>query len=433
VSDRRTLSTLIVEGADARLEFESAELRVVAGPDRGAKKVLEGHSLLIGSAPECDLVLHDRLVSARHAELVSTPKDGYVLRDLESKNGLFLQGWPVQRVKLCDRMRIDLGESALTVHALGGRTSRPLAEVGSFAGLVAHSAQMRALVATLAQLGPSDAAVLIEGETGAGKEVVAQALHAAGPRRSSPFAVFDCGATSKQLWASELFGHERGAFTGADRARAGLLGEAGGGTLLLDEIGELPLELQASLLGVLERKSYRPVGGDRDRTLDARILAASHRNLEEEVRRGRFRADLYYRLSVVRLRVPPLRERREDIVPLAEQFARATSAVLTPEVITMLTAYSWPGNVRELKNTITRLSVQPSELALGGEPAAPDDLPLPEARRQAIDVFERRYLERVLARAGGSISRAAELAGVQRSLLTRLVAKHGMRVRDRSG
>jgi DNA-binding NtrC family response regulator len=289
---------------------------------------------------------------------------------------------------------------------------------------------MRALVNKLEQVGQSAATVLIEGETGAGKEMVAQALHGSSPRRRGPFAVFDCGATTANLAASELFGHERGAYTGADRTHSGVLAEADGGTLFLDEVGELPAEIQASLLGVLERRSYRRVGGKENLRVDVRVIAATNRNLEEQIRLGAFRRELFYRLSVIRLRVPPLRERPEDILPLAQKFAGETGAELSPDTIALLRAYAWPGNVRELRNMLARLAVEPDAAAAlfdDGEPPPS----LHEARRTAVDRFERLYLARLLKSAGGNMTRAAELAGVARAMITRLAAKPGMRVRDR--
>jgi DNA-binding NtrC family response regulator len=432
------LSTQVVESGPGRLELDDAELRVIAGPDRGLVMALSADSLRIGSAPDCEVVLHDPTVSSRHCEVVATPR-GFLVRDLGSKNGLMLRGFAVERAPLVDGMQLGLGATTLEVRALGTRRAVELERPGRFAQLVAHSVKMRAVVATLEKLAPVDTTVLIEGETGAGKEVAAQALHAASARARGPFVVFDCGAVQKELAAAELFGHERGAFSGADAARAGLFEEADGGTLFIDEVGELPLEVQPGLLRLIEKRAARRVGGSAEVQRDVRLIAATHRNLAEEARAGRFRQDLYYRLAVVRVRLPPLRERPEDLPLLARQFADELGASLSPEMLALLAAYEWPGNVRELRNTIARVAVSPDAAAAlsleRGDPRAllPPLAEMSEARRQALDEFERRYLADALARSGGNLSRAAELAGVSRQVLTRLAAKHGMRARDREG
>ncbi|MGZ3440621.1 MAG: sigma 54-interacting transcriptional regulator [Polyangia bacterium] len=437
-SESRLISTRIEPGGNL-LTIDSAELRVVAGPDKGAALPLGATSVIIGSDADCQLVLHDRTVSSRHAE-VRIERNGYVVRDLGSKNGTLLGGFRIERAPLADRMRLRLGKSELVVRALGGTAEIPLARAGEIDRLVAHSVKMRALVAALERLAASDVTVLIEGETGAGKEVAAQALHALGPRASGPFVVFDCGSIAPNLVTAELFGHERGAFSGAAATRAGLFEEADGGTLLVDEIGELPLDVQPALLRVLETKTVRRLGGTRDLRCDVRVVAATNRNLAEEVRAGRFRKDLFFRLAVARVQVPPLRERGDDIPFLARRFASELGAALSPELIAVLYSYDWPGNVRELRNVIARLAAQPDAApAFGdGRGRLRDPMfdgarlrPLSEARQHAGDDFERRYVELALERAGGNVSRAAELAGASRQMLTRLIAKHGLRVRDR--
>ena len=433
------LSTHIDETGPGRLEIDAAELRVVAGPDKGACHPLDANALTIGSGADCDLVLHDPTVSSRHAE-ISLGRAGYVVRDLGSKNGVRLAGFPIERAPLSSGMQLRLGRTLVAVHALRGRHAIPLERPGEFGGLIAHSVKMRAVVAQLAQLAPVDTTVLIEGETGTGKELAAHALHRLGPRADRPLHVFDCGAVAPTLAAAELFGHERGAFSGADAARPGAFELADGGTLFLDEIGELPLELQPLLLRALEQRAVRRVGGARTTELDVRVVAATHRNLAEEVRQGRFRKDLYYRLAVARVRLPPLRERPEDLPLLARAFAAQHGVPLEPALLAVLASYDWPGNVRELRNLIARHAAQPAAVAdLFDRRQAPADpifagvalRPLVEARQQAGDDFERRYLVEALARAGDNVSRAAELAGVSRQLFTRLVAKHRLRGRDR--
>jgi DNA-binding NtrC family response regulator len=435
----RTLSTRVVETGAARLEIEGAELRVVGGPDRGVRIALGTDSLRIGTAPDCELVVSDPTVSTRHAEIAVTRR-GYLIRDLHSKNGVVIGRVPVERAYLVDGMRIELGETVLAVHATGATHSVALSAPGRFGEMSVYSLRMRAVAAELERLARTDTTILIEGETGTGKEVAARAVHTASPRAAGPYVVLDCGALPHGLLSAELFGHERGAFTGADQARAGLFEQAEGGSLFLDEIGEMPLELQPVLLRALETRTTRRLGGQRELTHDVRLLAATNRNLAEEVKAGRFRQDLFFRLAVARVKMPALRDRPEDIPVLAGLFAAEVGFAVPPELLSALEAHPWPGNVRELRNAIH------SAAAGAARPFASvdrgrDDPPgfrdgdrirsLPEARHLAMDEFERGYLEAVLAAAGGVVARAAELAGVSRQMLTRLVGKHRLRIRDR--
>jgi len=292
------------------------------------------------------------------------------------------------------------------------------------------------------------------GESGTGKERVAEALHARSPRARSPLVTIDCGALSSSLLASELFGHERGAFTGADRQHKGAFERALDGTAFLDEIGELPGADQSSLLGVLERKRFRRVGGSTDLDLEARVIAATNRDLRAEVNTGRFRQDLYHRLAVVVLRLVPLRERREDIPLLVEHFARELGAAGTIEQLfgaEQLAAWHkhpWPGNIRELRNAVeSALVVGPQPL--GGEPAAPavalgsapglapgaapgatgDEslLPYKDQRAAVVRDFEHAYLVRLMAQAAGNVSHAARIAKMDRSHLIDLLHRHGLK------
>jgi DNA-binding NtrC family response regulator len=431
------LSTRVVEAGSPRLEVDAAALKIIRGPDRGLEIELGPDSLRIGTAPDCELVVHDTTVSTRHAE-ISASRRGYIIRDLGSKNGVLIGNVRVDRAPLVHRAKIHLGETTLLVRALGRVHSIPLAPSASFGGLAAQSVKMRAAAAELARLAGTDLSVLIEGETGTGKEVAAQALHGASARAGGPFVVLDCGALTPSLLASQLFGHERGAFTGAVDSRAGLFEQADGGTLFIDEIGELPLELQPALLRVLETRTTRRVGGQRELSHDVRLIAATHRNLGEEITAGRFRQDLYYRLAGARVRLPPLRERREDIAVLAGLFAAEAGFSAPPELIAALESYEWPGNVRELKNAIHAAAAGAApEFAAREAPGRPlmfdgDRIrQLPDARRLAADEFERRYLIEVLEAAGGNVSRAATLAGVSRQMLTRLASKHNLRGRGR--
>ncbi len=302
---------------------------------------------------------------------------------------------------------------------------------------------MRQLFAQLSAVADSDAPVLLEGETGTGKDLTAQAIHEASARAKEPLCVFDCGAIADSLIEAELFGYERGAFTGANAARVGLAESADGGTLLLDEIGELPLALQPKLLRLLESKTVRRVGSNASRPVDLRIIAATNRVLKHEVEAGRFRQDLYFRLSTLRIRLPSLRERAEDIPGLVDHLlAKAKSSTrfhsLPEGTQHMLLSHHWPGNVRELRNVIERLVVFPSapleQLFEDGagphankQPVKLDlNQPLLDARREVEEAFEKRYLEELL-RTTENMSAAARRAGISRPFLYRLLARYGLK------
>jgi DNA-binding NtrC family response regulator len=427
------ISTRPVEGPEPHLEVDDAELRVDIGNDKGKRCPLGHESLLIGSAPDCQLVLHDDTVSARHAEISLTPA-GLVVRDLGAKNGTRLDGIRIDRAPLFDGAKLQLGTTRITVTKKRGSISIPLAPAGVLGDMVAHSVAMRVVAAHVQRLAPSDATLLIEGETGTGKEVMARLVHDSSPRRDGPFIVMDCGSVAPNLIASELFGFERGSFTGADRARPGLFEAAHRGTLFLDEIAELPIDLQPTLLRMVERQRTRRIGSSHEVNHDVRLIAATNRNLEEEVRAKRFRADLYYRLAVARLRLPPLRERREDIPILAQRIATELGVEISPELSAALSAHDWPGNIRELRNAIERAQLLSGNHVVGELVRVQPVSPLAhfaKARRVAADLFERDYLERVLAATDGNLSRAAEVAGVSRQVITHLARKHGMRARDR--
>ncbi len=304
----------------------------------------------------------------------------------------------------------------------------PLAQFGDVIG---RSPEMQRLFSLLARLAPTDSTILLTGESGTGKEVIAEAIHRRSLRANGPFIVFDCSAVAPGLIESELFGHEAGAFTNAIRTRSGLFADASGGTLLLDEIGELPLELQPKLLRALAKGEVRRVGASTATQVDVRVIAATHRNLERAIKAGRFRADLYFRLAVIMLQIPPLRLRPEDIAPLARHFITCMASeesarvLLTPYIVAALTSYHWPGNVRELRNVIERL------LALGDLGAAESDMPAePEKyhifKRYAIDRFERAFVRASLDACDGVVSRAAARAGISRQMFHRLMSRHGI-------
>ncbi len=333
---------------------------------------------------------------------------------------------------------------------------------GQFEGLVGRSAPMRQLFTTIERLAAVDVSVLIQGESGTGKELVARAIHERSVRATGPFVAINCGAIPDTLIDSELFGHRRGAFTGAVSDRAGAFERADGGTLLLDEIGDVTADVQVRLLRVLQERKVNPVGGEHPVPIDVRILSATLIDLDAAIEAGGFRQDLYYRLNVVNVKVPPLRDRRDDLAPLVEHLVCKHAARmnrpplrLSPEIFGMLESYDWPGNVRELENAIqrllalnpgqdVRLDTLPGSIAAtrplvryesssspaGDSLAWTDGLPLSEARKRVLDEFERSYLARLLRNATGNVSQAARTARVDRSNLRRLLTKHGLKPSD---
>ncbi|HYJ10473.1 MAG TPA: sigma-54 dependent transcriptional regulator, partial [Polyangiaceae bacterium] len=325
-----------------------------------------------------------------------------------------------------------------------------------FGDVLGPSLAMRSIFGVLERIAPTDASILIEGETGTGKDMLARAVHQQSQRKDQPFVVVDCGAVSYSLIESELFGHERGAFTGAVATRQGAFELAGRGTVFLDEVGELPIDVQPKLLRVLESGEFRRVGGNKTLRAEARIIAATKRNLKEEVERGKFREDLYFRLSVVPITVPPLRTRREDVPSLVERFLEvarkrdtaAASISLSRETIAALSAHDWPGNVRELRNVLDRAiyiataggerEVRLLDLPVSASASSPGSAREPasefsaaksyrEIRTDFEAEFERRYVSWLLDRHAGNISAAAREAKMDRKHLYDLARKHGLR------
>jgi DNA-binding NtrC family response regulator len=434
--------TRLYEKHKPLIDVRSGTLLVVAGSDVGLRLPLGPMPITVGTAPLAQLRLSDPTVSRVHCQLSPRP-DGVRLTDAGSTNGTFVDGLRLRDADLTAGANIRVGATTVRLE-LGNEVVRvPLAELSSFGKLVGGSLEMRRLYAMLERVARTETTVLIQGETGTGKELVARELHDHSERAAGPFVAVDCGAIAPNVIESELFGHVRGAFSGAVSDRRGLFEEANGGTLCLDEIGELPLSLQAKLLRALENREVRRVGSNAARPVDVRLLASTNRPLAQSVNEGAFREDLYYRLAVIELVLPPLRARREDVPPLAQHFYERFSGKREPlpgELLTSLLTRSWPGNVRELRNFIERC------VALGGfqlAPRAPSsaesgefaqttlgiDLgkPLKEARDDAVERFELLYLETALRRAGGNVTRAAELAGVSRRFLQRTIARLGIR------
>jgi two-component system, NtrC family, response regulator GlrR len=403
-----------------------------------AREVSE--SLVIGGAPGVDLVIEDPAVSRLHAEL-ELLDSGLWVHDLESRNGTFVQGVRVSRACIPDGAQLRVGATDLTVNYAPEATPVEIWPESHFGPMVGTSVPMRELFARLARVARSEATVLIQGETGTGKEVAARAIHEASPRAGEPFVIIDCGALPENLLEAELFGHSRGAFTGAVEARAGAVEAADGGTVFLDEIGEIPLNMQPKLLRVLESRTVRRVGETAHRPVNVRFLSATNRDLRTMVNTRAFREDLYFRLAVLPVTIPPLRERPSDILTLVKHFlpGDALSAV-TPQMVRELMARPWLGNVRELRNFVERaLALGAREaLAMAGATAPPSAsadmrlppdllaLPYKEMRERVLLAAERDYIKGLLERHERNISAAAETAGLNRTYLYRLVAKHGL-------
>jgi DNA-binding NtrC family response regulator len=424
-------------------------LHVTSGPDKGKTVALGNRPVHVGAADGNELVLTDEQVSRRHFS-VEQAEEGYLVKDLGSTNGTYYRGARVQEAMVGAGAELRAGNSVIRLE-VGEETSAVIPGREAFGDLIGASPAIQEVFGLLATVAPTDLTVLIEGETGTGKELFAEELHNQSGRRDGPFVVVDCASLPAGLIESELFGHKRGAFSGADRDRVGALVEADGGTVFFDEIGELPLELQTRLLRVIDRREVRRVGGSRSRTVDVRMVAATNRNLEEEVRAGRFRQDLYFRLVVARLTLPPLRERPEDIPVLARHFLRTfgsvdPDAVLTDEVIQSLVRRKWPGNVRQLRNFIERVVLmvdgeQPLPDTLSGARGAERSLPgsmdwlsqgLPDgylglpyklAKDALVQQFNQLYLERLVEKHGRNIHRIAQDAQVDRVLVRRMLRK----------
>jgi DNA-binding NtrC family response regulator len=432
-----------------RVWIQKCKLLVLTGPNQGREVVIGKNVFAIGTDSHNDLVLEDSTVSRRHCELHLGP-GGHRIRDLDSTNGTLVQGVKVSEAFLAQGCEIRIGNTRFIFCPLPERVELALSPREAFGSLLGRSVAMRHVFHLAERYAPTDATILIEGETGTGKEVLAEEIHRHSQRRDKPFIVIDCASLAKDLVASELFGHAKGAFTGAMADRVGAFEQAHGGTVFLDEIADLAPDLQPKLLRVIEKKEVRRVGSNQVRSIDVRILSATNRRLEVEVNAGRFREDLYYRMSVVHIEVPPLRQRRDDIPLLLANFMKAygsrSEAGLGPEsdkVLATLRAHDWPGNVRELRNVVqiacSGTGGPPNLDALlvlgrlrtpegaGAAAAAGADRPFKDAKGELVRDFELAYLRDLLQRTGGNVSQAAREAGIERAYLQRLIRRHGMK------
>jgi DNA-binding NtrC family response regulator len=412
-------------------------LVVVHGPNLGKAVTCTDRIVHIGTQEGNSLQLEDDAVSRIHLQIKNSADKGIALRDLCSTNGTWLSGGVrISEAAIPPGTVVALGHSQVRIDVLEEKVSESLSSQPGFGLMIGVSPAMRSVFARMERIAPTDETVLISGETGTGKEICARSIVKASARARGPLEIVDCGAMPPNLLESELFGHMRGAFTDAKSDFKGAFERAHSGTVFLDEIGELPIEMQTRLLRVVENREIRRIGGTEAIPLDIRILAATNRLLEEEVNRGTFRADLYYRLSVVQIRIPPLRERPEDIEPLAKSLVADLGVhgmhALKPEQLAQMKRYSWPGNVRELRNYLRRLTL--GEVSEPGTAANPVqrkggaeinlDQSFKAAKEAAVVRFERAYLSALLAKTGGNISEAARQAQTDRTYLSRLLNKY---------
>jgi DNA-binding NtrC family response regulator len=433
-------------------------LRVLSGPDEKKKFDLGQKLTRLGKKEGNDIILMDNTISRQHIEIEMT-SDSFLLRDLDSTNGTYINGIKVKEAYLTPGDIIKIGNSEIEFVAFDEKVRVEPSPHTEFGELVGKSRKMRQIFGLLEKISPSLATVVIEGETGTGKELVAKAVHAASNRKDKPFVVFDCSAVAPTLIESELFGHEKGSFTGAIKQRKGAFEAAFGGTVFLDEIGELTLDLQPKLLRALEQREVKRVGGNEKIPLDVRIICATNRDLRSEVDKGNFREDLYYRLSVVKVHLPALRERPEDIPLIIEKFLEQGRFNRLPDdslkvtrieddALKMLQRYQWPGNVRELANVIervvsmadgnsinaTNLSYVFQEVEHMVEPTErmtiDTSLPFKEAKQKIVEIFEKDYLEDLLNRNAYNVSRASREAKIDRKHLRNLLKKYSINAPD---
>ncbi|MBI5516530.1 MAG: sigma 54-interacting transcriptional regulator [Deltaproteobacteria bacterium] len=421
---------------------------------------------IVGRSAGCDFRLSDPTVSSFHLEIgASEDHAGIRLADLQSRNGTLYAGARMEKAVIPSGATLEVGSTILRVD-LDAAFETPIADMHAFGELRGKNPAMREFFSTLARLARTDLSILVEGQTGTGKELAARGVHDSSMYAQGPFVVLDCTAIPGTLAESVLFGHERGAFTGASERRVGVFEAAEGGTVFLDEVGEMPLELQPKLLRVLERREVVRVGSTTPRPVQVRVISATWRDLRTMINQGKFREDLYYRLAQARLTIPPLKDRPEDIPLLVYHFLQRMPAngqgarAISPEAMAELVRREYAGNVRELKSAVERAAmmaegavittadlafermlcgerarIAPAPSSGGSTPSmapGPNEplTPFKEAKRTLIDEFEKDYLQRLLARTGGNLSRAAALAGIERHYLRDLFRKHGLRSDD---
>jgi two-component system response regulator GlrR len=435
------------DASAASMSFNKYKLVVVEGPQDGHEYVVDSDLVKVGSSRGNDLVIEDHTVSRVHFEIEVTDV-GHLIRDVGSTNGTDVEGCRIKEAFLHPGARIGAGEVVLVFQPMSERVEIPLSPNNAFGQLLGRSAKMRAVFHLAERVANKDTTVLITGETGTGKGLLAEEVHRHSARSDKPFVVVDCSTIPSHLMESELFGHVKGAFTGAVSDRAGAFVQADGGTIFFDEVGELSAALQPKLLRVLEKREIKAVGTTTTVQVDVRILAATNRNLRAEVEAGTFREDLYFRLGVFDLKLPPLRERKEDIPFFARKFLLTLSAdperSFGDDALRFLSRHDWPGNVRELRNVIERVihlvddpvinqgsMLSTSVTGVGPNSMTPGsigrgNLPFAVAKEMA----EKEYLIDLLRRHSFNVSAAARTAQIHRQSLHRLLRKHDIQASE---
>jgi DNA-binding NtrC family response regulator len=424
-----------------------ARLVVTQGPSAGKSLLLTRARATVGRHPTNDLVLDDPRVSATHLELERRDEGRLLVQDLRTTNGTFIGPHRVLEAELGPGALLRLGESSIRLEIDDRAEPEQGSEAARFGGLLGASPEMRELFATLARVAPTPLTVLVQGETGTGKEELGRAIHASSARREGPFVVLDVANIPGTLAETLLFGHEQGAFAGADARHEGAFERAHGGTLFVNDVGELPLDLQQRLLRVLETGAIARVGGAEPVGVDFRLVAATPRDLRAEIDAGRFREDLFYRLAEARVFLPPLRARPADIPLLARHFLDELGTPDRPlsisdEALASLSRRRWPGNVRELRSVVARAAALSADGAIAeadlagegfgfrGSVAEREPLDLAgtfaEAKGRAVERFEAAYLELLLRRCGGNLSKASRQADIARNHLRALLKKRGL-------
>lgn len=450
-------TTAIIQPEESRdlISLRKYQL-VVLGRDNNRRKFELGKKKLIriGKKSDNDIVVNDKTVSRNHVEIHLNDDNSYLLKDLNSTNGTTINGMKVKEAYLSQGDQIEVGETKIEFQTYDENVQIEPSNNNFFGQLVGKCRKMRQIFGILERISPSQATVIIEGETGTGKELVARAIHDNSLRKDKPFITFDCSSVAPNLIESELFGHTKGSFTGAIKDRIGAFEAANGGTIFLDEIGELTLDLQPKLLRALEQREIKRVGSTNAVKLDVRVISATNRNLKEEVKNAKFREDLYYRLSVVKIQVPPLRERLEDIPLIAEKILASARFNRKPDgkfyvsrveddALKILQRYQWPGNVRELNNILERavsfsedgtikgshLQYVFSEVESGEEATVriqgyDMERPFKEAKQAVVEQFEKEYLQELLERNKGNVSKASREAKIDRKHLRNLLIKY---------
>jgi DNA-binding NtrC family response regulator len=441
--DRSTITAMLDDGPAHSRQMRGGMFLVIKGPDRGAQIALGDDPLSFGSEAACSLVLSDPTVSRKHFEVQRVDHE-IVITDCGSTNGVKIAGLRVERAAIGFGAEIRLGRTVIKFMPEEEFVEPEASTQSAFGSLVGADVRMRQMFTLLEEVAATNATVLIEGETGTGKELIAEEIHAHSPRRNGPFVVLDCGSVPRDLVASILFGHVKGAFTNAINDREGIFAKSDGGTVFLDEIGELDLELQPALLRALDKRTVCKLGATTHHKFDARVIAATNRDLRAEVAKRRFREDLYYRLAVIRIAVPALRERGSDIPRLVEHFANvfAPGIAISPDDMQRLLAHGWRGNVRELRNVMERacLLARGGALDLAGALAADSPIaasptrlePFKVAKNQVVEAFERDYIESLVSRHKRNLSAAAREAQIDRKHLRELMHKYGREPKNRS-